>query len=51
MPELLVLEVVGANLDRPALRLNSRPTALKSPTSSRFLASTLITGSPAAIES
>ena len=51
MSELLVLEVMTANLDRPAPGLDSRPTALKSPISSRFFASTLITGSPTAIAS
>ena len=51
VPELLVLEVGPRTSTGRPLGSNSRPTALKSPTSSRFLASTLITGSPAAIAS
>ena len=45
VPEILVLEVVRAD-QRGLPVAPARPTALKSPISSRFLESTLITGSP-----
>ena len=47
VPELLSLKSCPRTSTGRPLGSNSRPTALKSPINSRFLASTLITGSPA----